>query len=144
MRRNTRRLLKLALTALALVLCTSLLFRSLVGNQVLDYVAGGGSFLPRAPREHNGPEVSDPSLLSSYSEALSHGLLKCSGRPLTMQSSTRKKTKQERSSFVRRLLASLSVIRILDGVFSVSSSVHENGRGPNTLGNRTKEGCKLQ
>lgn len=53
MRRSTRRLLKLALTALAVVLCTSLLLRSLSGgNQVLDYVSGG-PFLPKAPREHN-------------------------------------------------------------------------------------------
>lgn len=50
MRRNTKKLLKLVTTALLVVLCTSLLFRTFVSYQMLDYVPGG-SFLPRAPRD---------------------------------------------------------------------------------------------
>uniref|UniRef100_A0A147BRJ6 Polypeptide N-acetylgalactosaminyltransferase n=1 Tax=Ixodes ricinus TaxID=34613 RepID=A0A147BRJ6_IXORI len=66
MRRNTKKLLKLVTSALLVVLCTSLLFRTFVSYQMLDYVPGG-SFLPRAPRDTN--DVAAPRVPSKPAAA---------------------------------------------------------------------------
>ncbi|XP_042145810.1 polypeptide N-acetylgalactosaminyltransferase 10 isoform X1 [Ixodes scapularis] len=67
MRRNTKKLLKLVTTALLVVLCTSLLFRTFVSYQMLDYVPGG-SFLPRAPRDAAN-DVAAPRVFSKPAAA---------------------------------------------------------------------------